>query len=192
MSAQSGGSVSGTQATAAVGTVRDDNHIDGCRVDGSRRQSPHAARNLLTNAIAITGRGSTSTGAAVSTAPETMVPLSALRAIGPAPRRWRSTIRACSSPPRSRSIWRRACAQRRGRGDRTRRCASSACRPPCTASSQGTAQAFQQSLDNQPFLIAAALARRLYRARHALRELRPSARPSFRRCPRPASAPCWR
>ena len=42
-------------------------------------------------------------------AAETMVPLAASSAItAPAPRRWRSITRACSSPPRSRSTWRRA------------------------------------------------------------------------------------
>ena len=39
---------------------------------------------------------------------------------------------------------------------------------------QGTAQVFQQSLANEPLLIARRAARRLHRARHSLRELRPS------------------
>ena len=42
-------------------------------------------------------------------------------------------------------------------GDRTARCARSACRRPSTARFQGTARAFQQSLDNQLLLILAAL-----------------------------------
>ena len=67
--------VSGTQATNAVaGTVV---ASAGNRLATSSRQSHDAARNLATNAIATTGHGGTSTGAAVSTAPETMVPLSA-------------------------------------------------------------------------------------------------------------------
>ena len=40
---------------------------------------------------------------------------------------------------------------------------------------QGTARAFQASLDTQPWLILAALVDRLHRARHPLRELRASA-----------------
>ena len=51
---------------------------------------------------------------------------------------------------------------------------ASACRPPSTAASPGTAKAFQQSCQRAMPLILAALARGLYRARHALRELHPS------------------
>ena len=44
----------------------------------SAADDAQAVRNLATNAIANIGRGGTSTGAAVSTAPEPMVPLSAI------------------------------------------------------------------------------------------------------------------
>ena len=57
--------------------------------------------------------------------------------------------------------------------DRGAPSARSACRPRIRGSFQGTAQAFQASLASQPLLILAALRRRLHRARHALRELRP-------------------
>ena len=47
-------------------------------VGATQLDPSQAVRNQLTNAIAVSGRGSASTGAAVSTAPETMIPLSAV------------------------------------------------------------------------------------------------------------------
>ena len=64
-------------------------------------------------------------------------------------------------------------ARRRGRRRSSAPSARSACPRPSRGSFQGTAQAFQASLANQPLLILAALAGRLHRARHALRELHP-------------------
>ena len=75
-----------------------------------------AVRNQRTNAIAVSGRGSASTGAAVSTTPETMIPLSRSPSTSSARRRLPSITRACSSPARSPSTWCRARrSQRRGR-----------------------------------------------------------------------------
>jgi multidrug efflux pump len=70
----SGGAVSGTQATQAVsGTVRIGKNSAGkASTTGSS-----AAQNLAANALANAGRGNTSTGAAVSTVRENMVPLGA-------------------------------------------------------------------------------------------------------------------
>jgi multidrug efflux pump len=75
----SGGSVRGTQATQAVaGTVTS------AKVQSTTAAiAADTARNAATNAIANSGRGSTSTGAAVSTAAETMVPLAAVSHFGP-------------------------------------------------------------------------------------------------------------
>ncbi len=78
----SGGSVSGAQSTEPLtGTVF-------AKVPGRNNRSRaaattaqiagDAARNLATNALANNGHGGTSTGAAVSTSRETMVPLSAI------------------------------------------------------------------------------------------------------------------
>jgi multidrug efflux pump len=65
-----GGAISGAQATAAIG---------GNAVVPTGTLDPAAAvRNQRTNQIAVSGRGSASTAAAVSTSPETMVPLSQL------------------------------------------------------------------------------------------------------------------
>ncbi len=78
----SGGSISGAQATAAIsatqtaaGTGKNTTLIGA----GATSQDPsQAVRNQRTNAIAVSGKGSASTGAAVSTNAETMVPLSQL------------------------------------------------------------------------------------------------------------------
>jgi multidrug efflux pump len=74
-----GGSIRGTQASQAVaGTVTS------AKVKTSQAAlATDTARNAANNAIANSGRSSTSTGAAVSTAAETMVPLSAVAHFGP-------------------------------------------------------------------------------------------------------------
>ena len=76
----SGGPVSGTQSTEPLtGTVF-------AKVPAQTSRSDAAgdpARNLANNALANNGRGATSTGAAVSTSQETMVPLSAVARFQP-------------------------------------------------------------------------------------------------------------
>ncbi|WP_428675308.1 efflux RND transporter permease subunit [Reyranella sp.] len=76
----SGGAVSGAQATAAVSnTITSTPTIASLTGAGATQLDPSAAvRNQRTNAIAVSGRGTASTGAAVSTSPETMIPLSAV------------------------------------------------------------------------------------------------------------------
>src|ERR1700690_3432921 len=70
----SGGSVGGSQATNAVaGTVVATG--TSAAVNSANAQ---AARNLATNSIGATGNGSYSTGSAISTSQETMIPLSAV------------------------------------------------------------------------------------------------------------------
>ncbi len=66
----SGGAISGAQATAAISSV--------VPATPGAVDPAAAVRNQRTNAIAVSGRGSASTGAAVSTVPETMIPLSQL------------------------------------------------------------------------------------------------------------------
>ena len=66
----SGGSISGAQATGAI--------VSTAPVKAGSVDPAEAVRNQRTNAIAVSGRGSASTGAAVSTTAETMVPLSAV------------------------------------------------------------------------------------------------------------------
>jgi multidrug efflux pump len=75
----SGGSVGGTQSTNAVaGTV-----VSSKAKSTTAAIAADTARNLANNAIANSGRGATSTGAAVSTSSETMVPLAAVTHFGP-------------------------------------------------------------------------------------------------------------
>jgi multidrug efflux pump len=77
-----GGSISGAQATAAVGVTGGASstpRIAALTGAGATSLDPSdAVRNQRTNAIAVSGRGVASTGSAVSTSPETMVPLSQL------------------------------------------------------------------------------------------------------------------
>ena len=70
--------------------------------------------------------------------------------------------------------------------------ARSACRASVQGSFQGTAQAFQASLANEPILILAALVTVYIVLGHAVRKLHSSASRFFRRCRRPAWARCWR
>ncbi len=65
-----GGAISGAQATAAT--------VSTTPLAAGAVDPTAAVRNQRTNQIAVAGRGSASTGAAVSTMPETMVPLSQL------------------------------------------------------------------------------------------------------------------
>jgi multidrug efflux pump len=76
----SGGSASGTQATGAVtGTVA----INSSAAPTAAQIAADIVRNQALNALANSGRGSASTGTAVSTAQETMVPLAAFSHFGP-------------------------------------------------------------------------------------------------------------
>jgi len=83
----SGGSISGAQGTqaivsAAAPTVNTSSagsgSISGLTTAATALDPSQAVRNQLTNAIAVSGKGSASTAAAVSTSAETMIPLSAV------------------------------------------------------------------------------------------------------------------
>ena len=158
----SGGPVSGTQATQPLtGTVLAkmpaQKSTDGAVA--TTTQSPgDPARNLANNAIANTGHRATSTGTAVSTAPETMVPLSAFAHFvtgGNTPPSVThlnlsvaATISFILAPGVSLS---QAMAAVEDRVNKLGLPAS------IHGGFEGTARAFQQSLSNEPVLIAAAL-----------------------------------
>ncbi|HEY6980189.1 efflux RND transporter permease subunit [Reyranella sp.] len=82
----SGGAISGAQATQAIVSTAPTVSASSGNTGSVTRLTnaataldpSQAVRNQLTNQIAISGRGTASTGAAVSTSPETMVPLSAV------------------------------------------------------------------------------------------------------------------
>jgi multidrug efflux pump len=155
-----GGTVGGTQSTQALaGTVVGKVPAASSRAAATAQAqvASDAARNLANNKLANTGRGATSTGAPVSTFSETMVPLSAFSHFGPGNTPLAvnhqglfvaSTISFNLKPGASLSAATAAVDQVMTR-----------LHVPGTihGSFQGTAQVFQQSLDNEPVLLAAAL-----------------------------------
>ncbi len=81
---KSGGAVGGTQGTNAVaGTVSGPPVTMSATASAAASIAADAARNLAVNSIGNTGKGAASTGAAVSTNAESMVPLSAVTHYGP-------------------------------------------------------------------------------------------------------------
>ena len=148
----SGATVGGSQATnAVVGTVA----VGKTTSAGSA--NAQAARNLATNSIGATGKGVSSTGSAVSTGQETMIPLSAVARFtqGATPLAVNhqgpfvaNTI-SFNLPPNgslSSAVTSIESAMNRIGVPATIR-----------GSFQGTAKAFQDSLKNQPLLVLAAL-----------------------------------
>jgi multidrug efflux pump len=153
---KSGGTVGGTQGTNAVaGTVS--GPTTAVATSAAATIAADAARNLALNSIGNTGKGTASTGAAVSTSAEPMVPLSAVTHYAPGniPLAVNhqglfvaSTISFNLVPGASLSDAVAAVNEVMTRLG-----------VPATihGNFQGTARAFQQSLDNQPWLILAAL-----------------------------------
>jgi multidrug efflux pump len=154
-----GGAVRGTQSTnATAGTVSGKPASSSSSASSAAATvASDAARNLATNSLANTGHGSASTGASVSTFSETMVPLSALSKYQPGATPLAvnhhglfvaSTISFNLKPGAALSDATAAIDE-----------AMTRLHVPTSiqGSFQGTAQAFQQSLANEPVLIAAAL-----------------------------------
>ena len=156
-----GASVRGTQATNALpGTVTANTRPTTPAKSASTAAADanaQAARNQATNAIANSGRGATSTGSAVSTVHENMVPLSAVAhyqagntplAVNHQGLFVASTISFNLKPGVS-----------LGQATQAINAAVAELRMPATihGSFSGTAQVFQKSLANEPILIAAAL-----------------------------------
>jgi multidrug efflux pump len=155
-----GGIVSGTQKSRPLpGLVVAKAPIAkrGAAPAGAGRTAGDAARNAANNALAITGRSTISTGSAVSTAKETMVPLSAFTRFdrGNTPIAVyhqdlfaASTISFDLAPGASLSSAIAVIDDQMRRLD-----------VPTSIHSgfAGTAKTFQQSLGNEPLLIAAAL-----------------------------------
>jgi multidrug efflux pump len=149
----SGGSVGGSQATNAVaGTV-----VSRSNSSASSAANAQAARNLATNSIGATGKGVASTGSAVSTRQETMIPLSAVAHFGQGATPLAvnhqgllvaNTISFNLPPGVSLS-----------EGIATIEATMNRLGVPATirGTFQGTAKVFQESLANQPFLVLAAL-----------------------------------
>jgi multidrug efflux pump len=157
----SGGAVGGVQGTNAVtGTTAAKAASGSAALGGAAATtgSDDAVRNQRTNAIAATGHGGSSTGAAVSTSRETMVPLSAFSQFAPGNTPLAvshqgmfvaATLSFNLAPGRSLSDAVAAIAETMNRIG-----------VPASihGSFLGTARVFQDSLANEPFLILAALA----------------------------------
>ncbi len=148
----SGASVGGSQATNAVaGTIAVG------KATSATSANAQAARNLANNSIGSTGKGVSSTGSAVSTGAETMIPLSAVARFtqGATPLAVNhqgllvaNTISFNLPPGASLSS-----------AVTSIETAMNRIGVPATirGTFQGTAKAFQDSLKNQPFLVLAAL-----------------------------------
>jgi multidrug efflux pump len=149
----SGGSVAGTQSSGPVaGTV-----ALGTATNSASSVANDAARNAAANSIATSGHNSTSTGAAVSTSAETMVPLMAFAQYAPG-----NTPLAVNHQghfaaatisfnlPEGKSL--------SDAETIINRVVREIGMPAAVHGSfQGTAQAYQESLANEPILIMAAL-----------------------------------
>jgi multidrug efflux pump len=151
----SGGAVSGVQSTNAVAGTTSVATLSGSAAAASIAND--AARNRATNSIASTGHSSASTGAAVSTSAETMVPLATFVRYAPGSTPLAvnhqglfaaSTITFNLAPGKSLST---------GVAVINRTMAEIGVPASVHGSFQGTAQVFQQSLASEPALIAAAL-----------------------------------
>ncbi|HLZ05510.1 MAG TPA: efflux RND transporter permease subunit [Bradyrhizobium sp.] len=149
----SGGSVGGSQGTNAVaGTV-----VSSATSTAAAAANAQAARNLATNSIGATGKGVASTGSAVSTRQETMIPLSAVAHFGQGATPLGvnhqgllvATTISFNLPP----------GVSLSDAVRTIEATMNRLGVPATirGTFQGTAKVFQDSLANQPFLILAAL-----------------------------------
>jgi len=162
----SGGSASGAQTTnAPAGTVSSQASTSaasggaaGTTATSAASIAADSARNQAINSIAASGKSSASSGSAVSTAKETMVPLSAIASFGPGTTPLSvnhqsqfvaSTISFNLPPGVSLSTATQVIYD-----------TMAEIGMPATihGSFQGTAQAFQQSMSDQPILILAALA----------------------------------
>ena len=151
-----GGTVSGTQGTNAVaGTVTS---VHTAANSTAAAIAADTARNLATNSLANTGHGTVSTGAAVSTAAEEVVPLAAFSHYAPGNTPLAvnhhgpfvaTTISFNLAPNRSLSDAQAAIAR-----------AVNEVGIPATVhgSFQGTGRSFQESLDNELILILTAIA----------------------------------
>src|SRR5258708_644402 len=155
-----GGAVSGTQRTQpSSGTVvaKPPPTKSGSAAASAVQNAGDVARNAANNALANTGRSATSTGSAVSTSKEKMVPLSAFSRFetGNAPIAvYHQNLSAASTISFNLSPGVSLSEATAAIDDQVARLGVPA---SIHGTFQGTAKAFQQSLANQPLLIAAAL-----------------------------------
>jgi multidrug efflux pump len=165
---KSGGSISGTQATGAVAGTTDVATGAGTASTagptGTSASAPTAAdvasdvvRNQQQNALVNSARGGASTGASVSTQQEIMVPLSAIASFGPGT----SPLAINHQGPFVVTTFSFNLAKGVSLGQATaaiqRKMAEIKTPTSIQGSFAGTAKVFQESINNQPVLILAAL-----------------------------------
>ncbi len=155
-----GGSASGTETTGAViGTVAAaaGNKAAASSAATAASIAGSSARNASTNALANTGKGSASSGSAVSTSKETMVPLSAFTTYGPG----NTPLAVNHQGSFVATTISFNLAGGKSLSDATASVEDAMRRIGMPASIHGsfagTAQTYQQSLSSEPVLIAAAL-----------------------------------
>ncbi|ALK29832.1 efflux RND transporter permease subunit [Burkholderia plantarii] len=168
----SGGTANGSQTTnasagtfvgASTGAGTSSGSAAGTGTAGTSATSAAAiasdsARNAALNSIASSGKSSASSGAAVSTSQSTMIPLSAIASFGPSTTPlsvshqglFVATTISFNLPP--------GVALSDATQTIYQTMAELGMPPSITGSFQGTAQAFEQALHDQLFLIAAAIA----------------------------------
>jgi multidrug efflux pump len=149
-----GGSVGGTESTNAVaGTVTGSN-----QASSGSAVAQDLLRNLATNQITATGKSQASTGSAVSSFTETMVPLAALTHYEPG----KTPLAVNHQGPFVASTISFNLVPGASLSDAVAKVRAAMVELGVPASLNGdfagTARAFQQSLANEPLLIAAALA----------------------------------
>ncbi len=153
----SGGAVNGSASTNAVaGTVAATTATSSS--SSVAAVASDASRNQALNSIAVTGHGSASTGSAVATSAETMIPLAAVSQYGPG----KTPLAVNHQGPFVATTLSFNLAPNVSLSTATTEIMDAMNRigMPATihGSFQGTAAQFQQSLANEPVLIAAALA----------------------------------
>jgi multidrug efflux pump len=155
-----GGAVSGTQRTqpmSGIVVAKPSPAKSGSAAASAVQNADDVARNAANNALANTGRSTASTGSAVSTAKETMVPLSAFTSFGAG----NTPITVYHDNLFAASTISFSLAPGVSLGEATAAVADRIARlgvpTSIHGSFQGTARAFQQALANEPFLIGAAL-----------------------------------
>jgi multidrug efflux pump len=150
-----GGAVSGTQGTNAVAGTVVIPQTSG--TTAASAAAGDAARNQATNSLANTGKGSASTGAAVSTSAEAMIPLSAFAHFGPGT----TPVAVNHQGNFAAATISFNLTEGKSLSDAVSAINHATLRigMPISVhgSFQGTAKTFQESLDNEPVLIGAAI-----------------------------------
>ena len=189
----SGGVVTGSQASNAVaGTSTGTVKPGAAGTPTAAQVAGDSARNLNQNQLAQSGKGSASTGAAISSVTETMVPLSTVAHYGPGTTALSVNHQGLFAA--STISFNLAPGVSLGQATALIADVMNRLRVPNTIQGgfAGTAKTFQASLSNEHGADPRRAAGGLYRPRHFVRKLHPPADHPLRPCPRPASARCWR